>query len=173
MTHPPMTRPGLPYPPGTGEGTGTATRTTVQATTVAIHGSGVLLTGPSGSGKSDLALQLIDGGAFLVADDLTEVTRQGAVLLARLPEGAPPATRGRLEVRGLGILPVPTVEQVPLGLMVELKPQAEIERLPVPRRWTCLGIALPAIAIDPRAASAAAKLRLVVRGLPGFIMPPP
>lgn len=153
--------------------TGDTARTNVQATCVAIGGVGVLLRGAPGAGKSDLALRLIDGGAALVADDLTEVTRQGGTLTARLPAGAPPETSGRLEVRGLGLLAVPTVDSAPLGLVVELTPQAEIERLPEPQRWICLGIALPAVALDPRPASAAAKLRLVVRGLPGFIMPPP
>ena len=148
-------------------------RTKVQATCVALDGVGLLLRGPSGAGKSDLALRLIDGGAALVADDLTEVTRGGQTLTACLPADAPPETRGRLEVRGLGLLAVPTVDSAPLGLVVELTPQAEIERLPEPQRWICLGIALPAVALDPLPASAAAKLRLVVRGLPGFIMPPP
>jgi serine kinase of HPr protein (carbohydrate metabolism regulator) len=148
-------------------------RINVQGTCVALGGVGLLLRGPPGSGKSDLALRLIDGGAALVADDLTEVTRQGGALTARLPAAAPPETSGRLEVRGLGLMAVPTVESAPLGLVVELTPQAEIERLPEPRSWICLGIALPAVALDPLPASAAAKLRLVVRGLPGFIMPPP
>lgn len=163
-----MTRPATPGAP-----LSHGARINVQATCVALDGVGLLLRGAPGSGKSDLALRLIDGGAALVADDLTEVTRQGGTLTARLPAGAPAEARGRLEVRGLGLMPVPTVDQAPLGLVVELTPQAEIERLPAPRRWICLEIALPAIALDPLPASAAAKLRLVVRGLPGFIMPPP
>lgn len=151
----------------------TGTRVNVQATCVAIDGVGVLLQGPPGSGKSDLALQLIDRGARLVADDLTELRRDGSVLTACIPADAPAAARGRLEVRGLGLLPVPTTRSVALGLAVELKPQDEIERLPEARRWRCLGLELPLIALDPRAASAAAKLRLVVGGMAGIIMPPP
>lgn len=159
-------------PPASAE-TGAGMRVKVQATCVAMDGVGVLLQGPPGSGKSDLALQLIDRGARLVADDLTELRRDGGVLMARIPEHAPAAARGRLEVRGIGLLPVPTVPSVALGLAVELKPQGEIERLPEARRWRCLGLELPLIALDPRTASAAAKLRLVVGGLPGIIMPPP
>jgi serine kinase of HPr protein (carbohydrate metabolism regulator) len=57
----------------------------VHGTTVALEGEGVLLRGPSGSGKSDLALRLIDGGARLVADDQTELTRTANGLIARSP----------------------------------------------------------------------------------------
>lgn len=150
-----------------------ADRLCVQATTVALDGSAVLLRGPSGSGKSDLALRLVDCGAFLVADDLTLLIRTDGRLMARLPEGAPPEASGRLEVRGIGLLAVPTIETAPVGLVVELRPQAEIERLPEPARWHCLGLDLPMVSLDPFTASAAAKLRLVARGGTGFIMPPP
>jgi serine kinase of HPr protein (carbohydrate metabolism regulator) len=150
-----------------------ADRLCVQATTVALDGSAVLLRGPSGSGKSDLALRLIDGGALLVADDLTLLIRAGPRLMARLPDGAPPETCGRLEVRGIGLLTVPAIDEAPVGLVVELRPQAVIERLPEPARWHCLGLDLPAIALDPFTASAAAKLRLVARAAAGAIMPPP
>ena len=150
-----------------------ADRLCVQATTVALDGCALLLRGPSGSGKSDLALRLVDGGAVLVADDLTLLIRAGGRLMARLPESAPPETRGRLEVRGIGLLPVPTIETAPVGLVVELRPQAEIERLPEPARWHCLGLDLPVVSLDPSTPSAAAKLRLVARAGTGFIMPPP
>lgn len=145
----------------------------VQATCVALGGIGILLRGPSGSGKTDLALRLIDGGGLLVADDLTQLTRAGDRLVASLPDTAPDQARGRLELRGIGLVPVPSVASAPLGLAVDLRPQADIERLPEPQHWQCLGVALPVVAIDPRAASAAAKLRLVVGAGAGFIMPPP
>lgn len=147
--------------------------TTVQATCIALDGSGVLLFGPPGSGKSDLALRMIDAGAFLVADDLTLVSREGAGLVGRLPDAAPAGTRGRLEIRGIGLMAVQAIDRAALALAVELRPQAEIERLPEPARWRCLGRDLPMVALDPIAASAAAKLRLVVRAATGFIMPPP
>src|SRR5262249_13386596 len=57
----------------------------VHGTTVALQGEGVLLRGPSGSGKSDLALRLIDGGARLVADDQTEIERTPNGLMACSP----------------------------------------------------------------------------------------
>lgn len=148
-------------------------RISVQATCVALDGIGVLLRGPSGSGKSDLALRLIDGGAQLIADDLTLLTRIADRLVASLPETAPAATRGRIELRGIGLVRLPSLESAPLGLVADLKPQAEIERLPEPQQWQCLGVGVPVLAIDPRSASAAAKLRLVVRAGAGSIMPPP
>jgi serine kinase of HPr protein (carbohydrate metabolism regulator) len=148
-------------------------RLTVQATCVSLDGTGLLLRGRPGAGKSDLALRLVDAGAFLVADDLTLVVREAGALIARLPDGAPPETRGRLEIRGIGLVPVQAIDSAPLKLVVDLKPQSEIERLPRPAHWPCLGLEVPIIALDPHPASAAAKLRLVVRAGTGFIMPPP
>lgn len=142
----------------------------LHATCVAIDGVGVLLRGPSGSGKSDLALRLIDGGALLVADDVTELVRRADAVFACLPEAAPPETRGRLEVRGLGILPVPSLPKAPLRIVFDLAPGAAIERLPSLRPHDFLGVPLPVIPLDPFAASAAAKVRLAVRASAGDIM---
>ena len=57
----------------------------VHGTTVEIAGQAVLIRGPSGSGKSDLALRLIDGGAQLVADDQTELSPRDGRLVASAP----------------------------------------------------------------------------------------
>src|SRR5580693_1856546 len=86
------------------------------ATTVAIDGRGVLLRGPSGSGKSDLALRLIDAGARLVADDQSELSRHGETIIVR----APAAIAGLIEVRGVGILRVDTIAEAPLALVADL-----------------------------------------------------
>ena len=83
------------------------------ATTVLVDGTGVLLRGPSGSGKSDLALRLIDGGARLVADDQTALAVENGVLVAHPPR----SIAGRLEVRGLGIVTVPWAPSAPIGLV--------------------------------------------------------
>jgi serine kinase of HPr protein (carbohydrate metabolism regulator) len=73
---------------------------TIHATCVAIGGQGVLIMGPSGIGKSDLALRLIDRGATLVSDDYTEIELVEGALTGR-----PPATiAGKIEVRGVGIV---------------------------------------------------------------------
>ena len=84
---------------------------TVHASTVASDGRAVLISGPSGSGKSDLALRLLDRGFTLVSDDQTIVRRDGDRLVA----SAPPTIKGKLEIRGIGIVEMNTVERRPRG----------------------------------------------------------
>lgn len=143
-------------------------RIEVHATCVAVEGVGVLLQGPSGSGKSDLALRLMESGARLVADDRAALSIAAGRLMARAPAGI----AGRMEVRGLGIVDVATQESAPIGLVVELAATEAIERLPQPRAVAFLGIEVPAIRLAAREASAPAKVRLAVRTLGGGIMPP-
>ena len=81
-------------------GTARLSAETVHASTVASEGRAVLITGPSGSGKSDLALRLLDRGFTLVSDDQTIVTRVDDRLIA----SAPPTIAGKLEIRGIGIV---------------------------------------------------------------------
>jgi HPr kinase/phosphorylase len=131
----------------------------LHATAVAIDGQVVLLRGPPGSGKSDLALRLIDAGARLVADDQSEVRRRGDLLLV----SAPATIAGLLEVRGLGILRLDALAEAPIGLVADLVAAGTIERLPPRRTATILGIGVPLIEIAPFEASAAAKLRLALR----------
>ena len=130
---------------------------TVHASTVATGGRAVLLGGPSGSGKSDLALRLIDRGFTLVSDDQTIVRREGDRLIAK----APPTIAGKLEVRGLGIVEMETVTNIPVALFVELT--SDIERLPDENRErSILGVELPLISIDARTASAPSKVALAL-----------
>lgn len=130
----------------------------LHATCVELNQTGIVLRGPSGSGKSDLALRLIDGGARLIADDRLAVERAGEQLLGR-----PAATlAGLLEVRGFGIVRLPHGAVCRLGLIVDLDPQTPPERLPEPETCCLLGIALPCLRLDPRAASACAKVRLAL-----------
>lgn len=76
---------------------------TLQGACVEVHGLGVLLTGTSGVGKSELALDLVSRGHRLIADDVAEVVRPASgILLARCPE----LLRDYLEVRGLGVIDV-------------------------------------------------------------------
>ena len=144
-------------------------RQLLHATCVALDGRGVLLRGPSGSGKSDLALRLIDEGALLVADDQTEVRREVGLegLPGRLLAQAPETIAGRLEVRGLGIVAQPALATAPVALVVDLVRAAEVERLPEDRVELLLGEEVPAIALDPFAASAVAKVRLALAQLAG------
>jgi HPr kinase/phosphorylase len=144
--------------------------TLIHATCVAVGGLGVLLIGPPGSGKSDLALRLIDspgiatGGqmltAQLVADDQVRLARVNDALIA----AAPDALAGRLEIRGLGIVRMPYLASVKLGLAVQLRAAATIERLPDPAacRYRALGLSVPEVEIDAMNASAPARVRAAV-----------
>ncbi|MCC7049364.1 MAG: HPr kinase/phosphatase C-terminal domain-containing protein [Alphaproteobacteria bacterium] len=140
----------------------------VHATTVDLAGAGVLIRGPAGSGKSDLALRLIDAGGRLVADDQTAIERRGERLIAR----SPPPIAGRLEVRGLGILRVACVAEATINLAVDLVPPDRVERLPEPNYVEILGISVRCLALAPFEASAAAKLRLAVVSSGIDIIPP-
>jgi HPr kinase/phosphorylase len=133
----------------------------IHGTCVEIEGVGVLLRGQSGSGKSDLALRLIEDGARLVADDQTELRRDGAGIVA----SAPPAIAGRLEIRGVGILAARSVASAPLALVVDLVPAASVERLPEARHCDYLGCAVPLLRLAPFEASAPAKLRAALTAL--------
>ena len=131
---------------------------TVHASCVALDGAGVLLRGRPGSGKSDLALRLVDAGARLVADDRVRVRATAGRLLA----SAPAATAGLIEVRGLGILRLAHQGEVALALVVDLDAGAAPERLPAPSACEIAGVVLPRIVLDGFAASAAARIRLAV-----------
>jgi HPr kinase/phosphorylase len=139
-----------------------------------FDGAGVLILGPPGSGKSDLALRLLDRPglglsglpktAALVSDDQVIVMPEQVGLLAR----PPPAIRGLLEVRGLGIVEMPYRPQTVLALVVALSDASMIERLPEARDLDCtiLGRKLPLLRLDPRIASAPARVRAALDSLP-------
>lgn len=136
----------------------------IHATCVSIDGAGLLLRGPSGAGKSDLALRLVDGGAHLVADDRVLLSTDGrGNLMATASAGAPANLAGLIEVRGLGILPVPHIATAPVALLVDLRPGGAAERLPPPSLTDLAGIRLPRLELDPFHASAPAFLRLALR----------
>jgi serine kinase of HPr protein (carbohydrate metabolism regulator) len=115
-----------------------------QATCVAIGGRAVLIEGPPGSGKSSLALALIDRGAVLVGDDGVMLEAAGGALVAR-PH---PRTAGLLEVRNLGLISVPFAEATPVTLVLRLDPEAPrfIERAETCERG---GVALPLVRLTP------------------------
>jgi hypothetical protein len=135
----------------------------LHATCVAIGGRGVLITGPSGSGKSDLALRLIDRGAELVSDDGTVVAGRNGRLIAC----AGPNIAGQIEARGIGILTMPYRVEVPLALCIALDaiPQRMPDE-PLPIRIID-GLPLPWLRVAPFEASAAFKVEqaLLVYGL--------
>ena len=136
---------------------------TMHASCVALDGRAILLCGLSGSGKSDLALQLIDRGFTLVADDQTIVRKQGIRLLASVPS----TIAGLLEIRGVGIVTMPTVADVQVALVVELR--GDIERMPdESRERRILDLPVPLISVDATTASAPSKVALALDrlGLP-------
>jgi hypothetical protein len=137
--------------------------TTLHATCIAIGKRAVLLTGKSGSGKSDLALRLIDRGAMLVSDDGTVVEPHDGTLYA----SAPATIAGKIEIRGLGIVEMPTVPDAPLALCIALdEPVARMPDEILPTR-TIEGIALPLLALDAFESSAPVKVEkaLLLYGL--------
>lgn len=133
----------------------------IHATCIALGGAGALLLGPAGSGKSDLALRLLDRGAALVADDRVDLSVEAGRLLARAPAGLP----ALLEVRGIGLLPVrPHQGAVPVAAVFQLERASE--RLPVAQSWHYEGAAVPLYHLDPSTASAAARVRAVMASAP-------
>ena len=143
----------------------------IDGTAIAIGDVALLLTGPSGSGKSDLALRLIDGGARLIADDRIELVVEGDRLCCRAPRAMPPELTGRIEARGVGILPAPVAPgAIPLQWLVVLVPPDTVERLPAAETRSFLGHTVPVLRLAAFEASTVAKLRLAATCGPGLIM---
>jgi serine kinase of HPr protein (carbohydrate metabolism regulator) len=143
----------------------------IHATCLALDDIGVLLLGPSGSGKSDLALRMIDRAGHglgtgmvetrLVADDRVALRRSGD---NKLVGTAPEPLAGRLEVRGLGIVTVPYRDEIEISLAVELVQSDQVERLPdvSEKHVNIAGCMLPVFKLAPFEPSAPAKLRAAV-----------
>jgi serine kinase of HPr protein (carbohydrate metabolism regulator) len=137
----------------------------VHATSVALKVGrtwrAVLLRGPSGAGKSDVALRLVEAGGRLVADDQTHLAKRGRAVIA----SAPPSLAGLIEVRGIGIVKLgrgQLIARAPLGLLVDLVPPGQVERMPDPAPEKVLGIDLPRLALAAFEASIVMKLRLAL-----------
>jgi hypothetical protein len=131
----------------------------IHASCVAIDGRGLLLMGPPGAGKSDLALRLIDRGAALVGDDGLEIT----AVAGRLRASVPATIAGALEVRGIGIVDRPYISDVPLALCLALDHPPE--RMPpdvLPMR-RIEGIDLPELAFAGFENSAPLKAELALQ----------
>ena len=122
---------------------------------------GVLITGPSVSGKSDLAERLIDEGFLFVADDQVLLWTSGGRLFGRAPD----PLFGLIEVRGIGIRPHTATAFTAIDLVAALHPRAEIERMPEPESDSYRGISVPVVRLAGFEASATAKLRHALMAL--------
>lgn len=129
----------------------------IHGTCVALQEKGVLLLGASGSGKSDLALRLIDRGAVLVGDDYLEADVRATELWVR----PVPRLAGMIEVRNVGILQFPFLAEVPIRLIVSLDHTPQ--RLPEHETETLHGIVLPRLNLKGYEASAPLKVELGLR----------
>jgi HPr kinase/phosphorylase len=139
--------------------TTSAARVTLHATTVAVRGRAVVITGASGAGKSSLALQLMALGAVLVSDDRTILTRDGAQIVA----DAPDTLRGLIEARGVGILSATAAGPTPVTLVIDLD-QNETGRLPERHQFDLLDVALPCLHKYDTAAWPAAIVQYLIGG---------
>ena len=145
----------------------------LHGTAVALGEHAVLIRGRSGAGKSDLALRclglapgpLVALQPMLVADDrvLATQTADGVHL------SAPPMLAGLLEVRGIGILHVPSTAGARLALIADLMAPAAIERLPEPDPPETIGsFQVARLRITPFEASAPLKLMLALAAAAGI-----
>jgi len=135
----------------------------IHATGIYVDGRGVLLRGPSGSGKSDLALRMMARGAELIGDDYIRLSgaENGSLLMAAAENIA-----GRIEIRNVGILAVPNRPEAPLDLVLDLQPAGEIrhlERLPEGKTVTLEGVDIPGLDFYAFEASAPEKLRAALK----------
>jgi serine kinase of HPr protein (carbohydrate metabolism regulator) len=140
----------------------------VHGTCVALGRGAALIRGPSGSGKSDLALRFLflarRGPAALeaptlVADDQVRLIRDGARVLATAPD----TIRGKIEVRGVGIVELKSLAEAELKLVVDLVWPDEVERLPaMDPAVEVLGVRLPVLPLRPWESSAPIKLALAL-----------
>lgn len=127
----------------------------IHATAVAIKNRGILIMGPSGSGKSDLALRLIDRGATLISDDQVILSRQEEIAYLSPPVNI----AGKIELYSLGIFDAPFVKDVPLSMIVKLN--TESERFPLDcRSMPLLDLKFPFITLDGRISSAPIKVEM-------------
>lgn len=131
----------------------------LHATSILLDKGGVLISGQPGSGKSSLALQLMDRGAVLISDDQTIITCSKDQLILSPPS----SLKGLIEVRGVGICSFPYVEKAPLILCVELSEEDDLERLPDPSFVEYYGIKVPVLRLIKKDPLGMIKVELKVK----------
>ncbi|MEE8294527.1 MAG: HPr kinase/phosphatase C-terminal domain-containing protein [Sphingomonadales bacterium] len=129
-----------------------------RASAVAVNGKAVLLEGPSGVGKSDLALRLISRGAILISDDYVNLKAVSGKLVASPPKNI----AAKLEVRGIGIHDFPFVENIPVVLVISLAPREDISRMPEKNFIEILGFRLPKFVLHAFDASTPDKIFMLL-----------
>lgn len=129
----------------------------IHASCVRVLEAGILLRGPSGSGKSDLALRLIDRGAMLVADDYTDISLEDGRAVARPPQ----RLAGLIELRGAGLMHIPWLPASELHLVIDLVARGDAPRMPEAETIDIAGATLRRIALHAFDASTPAKIRLL------------
>ena len=131
----------------------------MHASVVSVKGQAVLLRGPSGFGKSDLALRMMDQGADLVSDDYVELEVKKGQIIARPPK----AIQGLMEVRGLGLIKVQYLEEAVVTLAYNLVGSNIVDRVPVSASRLILdGVAIPLFSLDGLAASGPTKIKMAL-----------
>ena len=130
----------------------------VHGTSVSIDGDGVLFRGPPGSGKSDLALRMINYGAQLVSDDQVCLTRRNDNIFMSSPSNI----RNSMEVRGIGIVNTIAQKEAPLILVLNMLPNNAANRMPIWQLCTFLDIKVPAVEFAPFEISAHLKVKLAI-----------
>lgn len=128
----------------------------IHATCVSVDGRGVILRGPSGSGKSDLALRLIDQGGTLIADDRVDLRLHDGDVVASSPQNI----AGQLEVRGIGIIRLTYQEDARLSLVVDLVERGLVPRLPEGLTASLLGVNIQLLQLHAFDSSTSIKIRL-------------
>ena len=112
----------------------------MHASCVDVNGSGVLIVGRSGSGKSSLAINLLALGSKLVADDQCELVRKDDGFRISKPASLPKS----IEIRGVGLVSVPVVNETSLDWVVNMD-EVEKERMPTPQFTEIGGFRVPTV----------------------------
>ena len=130
----------------------------VYATAVAYHSFGILIRGPSGSGKSDLALRLIEDGANLISDDQVNIQAVKKQLYLSPPDNI----AGLIEVRGFGVIKIKSVRDINLRLIVDLDPSSTTERTPIMKEESIKNIMVPVVSLKAFENSILARIKLII-----------
>ncbi|MGF1502501.1 MAG: HPr kinase/phosphorylase [Paracoccaceae bacterium] len=133
---------------------------TMHGSAVALRDQGLLITGEPGAGKTSLAVEMMALGAELIADDWVQIERGRAVGLVI---SAPKPIAGLVELRGIGLIRLPHMDQAPLTCIVDMN-RSTRDRLPMPHRRTLLGVACPVVSGAERPGLAAAMMAVLRAG---------